>query len=128
MTKLPKPDSPKEKQILAAILQFLAAKHILAFRMNVLAMPTGDGKRFIKAGVPGMADVLAFKVRRTGWLTNPAIEGDYAKEIIIPLWIEAKTEKGKQSDLQRSFQLLVESYGHRYVICRGVEDVENTLK
>jgi hypothetical protein len=101
-----------EGALLKAVLQYLSARHILAFRMNTLAMPTADGKRFIKAGVPGMADVLAF----------PQVNG-------YPgiCWIEVKAEKGKQSPLQRSFQEQVEREGHRYILARSVDDVAAAL-
>ena len=98
-----------EGQVLSAILQFLAAKHVLAFRMNTLAMPTADGKRFIKAGVKGMADVLAFPPNKP------------------VLWIEAKAPKGVQSEFQSSFQERVEAEGHSYVLARCIEDVERFL-
>ena len=38
-------------------MDYLAAKGILAFRMNTGAMKLE--KRFVRSGVPGMADVLA---------------------------------------------------------------------
>ena len=40
------------------ILDWLAAKHILAFRMNTGALKID--KRYVKFGVKGMADILAF--------------------------------------------------------------------
>jgi len=43
-------------------------------------------------------------------------------------WIEVKAPKGVQSELQKSFQKQVEDHGHRYAICRSVEDVEELLK
>ena len=120
---MPTPDG----QILTAILQYLAAKHVMAFRMNTLAMPTPDGKRFIKAGVKGMADILAFpqiKKRSLGERTGE----DYATITrTIPLWIEVKAAKGTQSEFQKSFQRKVEDEDHLYIIARGIEDVERYL-
>ncbi|HEY1209161.1 MAG TPA: hypothetical protein VGE85_07320 [Terracidiphilus sp.] len=115
-----------EGQVLKAVLDYLAARHILAFRMNTLAMPTPDGKRFIKAGVPGMADVLAFSFEQCG---EPIDEDHrcYGRSI-VPLWIECKAAKGKQSELQKSFQEQVEREGHRYIVARSIEDVEQALK
>lgn len=38
------------------------------------------------------------------------------------LCIEMKTEIGRQSELQRQWQIEVEKQGYRYVICRNVDD------
>lgn len=94
-----------------AILQYLQAKGILAFRMQVGAMAGEyNGKRrFMRFGTVGMADILAFP---------------YAAR---PLWIEVKTATGKQSEFQKSFQAQVEAQGHRYVVARSVEDVMGIL-
>ena len=108
-----------EGQILTAILQYLAAKHIFAMRMNTGAVASEykGKKRFVRFGTPGCADILAFKTVHIG------IVNIYT----VPVWIEAKTAKGKQSELQKSFQWKVESEGHLYIIARGIEDVERYL-
>lgn len=115
-----------EGAILKSVLDYLAAEHVLAFRMNTLAMPTPDGKRFIKAGTPGMADVLAFP-----WTKQVlrATTGNYSVQAtaILPVWLEVKASKGRQSDLQKSFQDWVETEGHRYAIVRSIEDVKEAL-
>ena len=115
------PKTP-EGALLKLVLDYLAAEHILAFRMNVLAMPTGDGKRFIKAGVPGMSDILAFH--------GGTMQDGYAPYSmpIVPIWIELKAPKGKQSELQASFQQQVEEHGHRYVLAYSLEDVKEALR
>ena len=112
----------KESEIQRAILDYLASKGILAFRQNTGAMAGeyNGKKRFMRFGVPGMADILAFTTTHTG-------EKDYwgKGEITYsePLWIEVKTLTGKQSEYQRSFQAQVEAHGHRYILARCVEDV-----
>jgi hypothetical protein len=45
----------------------------------------------------------------------------------LPVWIECKDSKGKQSDLQKSFQAQVEAEGHKYIVARSIEDVEAAL-
>lgn len=96
-----------EQQIQNAILGWLAAEHILAFRNNSGAMKLEN--RFVRFGVPGMADIVAYP---------------YAAVV----WIECKSSTGKQSELQRSFQRQVEAVGHGYVLARSVDDVEEALK
>jgi hypothetical protein len=44
------------------------------------------------------------------------------------LWIECKAPKGKQSDLQKSFQEQVESHGHKYLLAYSLSDVIEAVK
>ena len=39
------------------------------------------------------------------------------------LYIEVKTETGKQSDYQKEFQRVCEAHGGTYILARGVKDV-----
>jgi len=43
------------------------------------------------------------------------------------VFMEVKTEKGRQSESQKRFQMVVEELGHRYEIVRSVYDVERVL-
>lgn len=43
------------------------------------------------------------------------------------VFMEVKTEKGRQSESQKTFQMVVESLGHRYEVVRSVYDVERVL-
>jgi hypothetical protein len=114
-----------EGAVKRAILDYLAARHILAFRMQsgVSFAEHKGRKRAIPYGVAGMADVLAFPWT---FVDDPVRNKDI--RMVIPLWIECKAAKGKQSELQRSFQAQVEAEGHRYIIARGIEDVEAALR
>jgi hypothetical protein len=111
----------KESVVQKQILEWLAAKHILAFRMQTgSAIKSYGGKtRKISFGVPGMADILAFPNKRS--------EFSSPEQWTQPTWIEVKAAKGKQSELQKSFQQQVEEAGHTYVICRCIEDLEGIL-
>lgn len=105
----------KEAPIQKLILDWLAAEHILAYRMN-----TGIAKfdeRFVAFGVKGMADIIAFKLVGAGI---------YCRNWVI--WIECKATKGKQSEFQKSFQKQVEEQGHTYILARSLEDVMQVLK
>ena len=107
-----------ERDTQKAILEYLAAQHILAFRMQVggFASEYKGKQRFMRVGAPGMADILAFP-------QEFASEHGY----ICPLWIEVKSASGKQSELQKSFQAQVEAEGHKYIVARSIEDVEAAL-
>lgn len=41
--------------------------------------------------------------------------------------IELKVGKNKQSDYQRNFQYKLETYGHKYAVCRTVAEVRDLL-
>lgn len=119
----------KESQIQSAIIDYLVARHILCFRMNTGAMRgEHNGKKwFMRFGSPGMADILAFHLI-TGLMIGERTGENYATITRIePLWIEVKTEKGKQSDLQKAFQDIVEENGHKYIVARSVDDVVAAL-
>lgn len=110
-----------EGAILRAVLDYLAAKHILAFRMNSGALRNPAGK-LVAFGVPGMADVLAFA-------RDPQAEMHcaYGCSNITPVWLEVKAPKGTQSEIQKSFQRQVEDSGHVYAVVRSIEDVDAAL-
>ena len=102
-----------EGQLLKLVMDWLAAEHIFALRMNSGALRNPAGKP-VTFEAPGMADVLAFPHRYAG--PDPC---GYSE----PTWIELKAPKGKQSELQKSFQAKVESEGHRYILGRSLDDV-----
>ncbi len=102
-----------------AILDYLAAKRIFAVRMNSGTQVRVDGgkRRAIHMNAPGTADVLAFPSKQRG-VDDKGNWCDFLE--ITPTWIEVKSAKGKQSELQKSFQAKVESEGHRYILVRSI--------
>ena len=44
------------------------------------------------------------------------------------LFVEVKTEKGKQSALQKKFQSDVERLGFQYSVCRSLQDFQLTIE
>ena len=95
------------------ILDWLAAKRILAFRMNTGAVMVE--RRLLRFGVIGMADVVAFP-----WLPG---EGHPRT-----LWLEIKSATGRQRPEQKSFAQQVEQHGMHYLLARSVDDVETWLR
>jgi len=130
--KVPKNSSTAtEAMILRSVLEYLQAKHILAFRMNTgaVSLQSANGKqRFMRFGTPGMADVMAFPVFTHKILCSAFLDKWHESPAVIPLWIECKSPIGVQSELQKSFQAQVEAQGHVYIIARNVDDVEDALK
>ena len=109
-----------EGQIQRLVLDWLAAKHIFSLRMNSGVLKGSSG-RPVTFGVPGMADILAFPVDHF-----PKQDGTYLR-FVEPTWIELKAPKGKQSELQKSFQAQVEAEGHRYLLVHSLEELEARL-
>ena len=44
------------------------------------------------------------------------------------VWIEVKTDRGRQSEHQRQFEQDIRDHGGRYIVARGIEDIEKHLK
>lgn len=44
------------------------------------------------------------------------------------VWIEVKTQKGRLSEHQEKFRRDVISHGGKYIVARGIEDVEHLCK
>ena len=116
----------KEADTLKAVMQYLASRHILAFRMQsgALVNPRGRPVRF---GTPGMADVLCFTKRIIDeFRGHPCGAAQVPwRQVVVqdPLWLELKSSIGKQSLEQKQFQQLVEERGHRYLLVRSLNDL-----
>lgn len=118
--------STPEGAVLRAVMDWLAAMRIRAYRMQVGAVASeyAGKKRFMRFGTPGMADILAFPRERYAALGFPT-SADF--EYTVPCWIECKALKGRQSDLQKSFQKQVEADGQKYILVYSIEDIEQAL-
>lgn len=113
-----KPEAAVQK----AVLDLLAAKKILAFRNNVGSMQGAHkGKRwFVRFGVTGMADVVAYPRPHFHGTKSCGICGGTGDV----LWIECKAPTKKQTAEQTDFQKLVESHGHAYIV---VDDIDKLI-
>lgn len=96
-----------ETQIQNAIRAVLSEIGIVR-RNNVGTYLTPYGKPIV-IGIPGEPDLTLFT--KTG----------------ETIFIEIKTPTGRQSDKQKHFQKVVESYGFRYMIMRSVEDAKKLI-
>ncbi len=103
------------------VMDWLAAKHIFALRMNSGVLKGASG-RPVTFGVPGMADILAFPWRHCK-LHVPASADIVDAMALVPTWLELKDPKGKHSELQKSFQAKVEAEGHRYLVIRDLSEL-----
>lgn len=105
-----------ESGVLRACLQLLACEHIFHRRWNSgsAKVDNGDGtQRFFRFGNKGDADILAAPLIR---------------DVAHFLWIETKSDTGRQSFEQKIFQKYVEAMGHTYLLVRDVCTVRDWLK
>lgn len=82
---------------------------------NLFAVPNGGGRTKSQAGklkaegvLAGVSDLILL-VRRGGY---------------GGLLIEMKTPKGKQSESQKEWQVHIEQFGYKYIVCRSFEDFQ----
>jgi hypothetical protein len=75
----------------------------LAWRANSGVFLSLDGRRHIRANIPGCADVIGVRAGRA-------------------IAIETKTLKGDQRKTQENFQLRWELAGGLYIVARSAED------
>lgn len=73
-------------------------------RNLIMSVPNEGKPELIRTGLyPGAADLIVIHFGKV-------------------IFVENKTETGRQSDKQREFQHHVESLGFEYILCRSVED------
>ena len=103
----------KETAIQSAILKYLQYQNIHAWRMNTTGTPIGNTGRFRANQNAGMADI-------------------YCQMIVsgrpVPVWLEVKTSKGRQSPKQKQFEETINEVGGFYYLVRSVDDVQDALK
>lgn len=95
-----------ESDVLRAVLDFAARSGGYGYRQNSGAIVSEyrGKKRFVRYGEPGCSDAVLI-------LPRPGGGG-------VVIFVETKTETGKQSDEQKAWQQQVEAAGGRYVLAR----------
>lgn len=112
---------PKEKDIQAAICEYLTLRGIFHWRANTggSSYPGKDGKvRYVKYGFKGVADIIGIR-----HYYQAAAKRDFGQFIAI----EVKRPGGKPSLDQLAFQRAVEAHGGIYILAMSVEDVQRGL-
>jgi len=130
-----------ESGVLKACLQLLAIEHIFHRRWNSgsAKVDNGDGtERFFRFGNKGDADILAVPNVPCGGRCCPPPEDEddrilweqrhCQQSTPHPVWIETKSDSGRQSFDQKMFQKYVEALGHTYLLVRDVRTVQDWLK
>lgn len=91
------------------LISFGSLPDLRIWRNNTGSIKTPDG-RFVTFGLKGSADILG--IMRGGRF----------------LAIEVKTATGRQSEHQKNFQNMIESFGGVYILARSAEDVKRRLE
>lgn len=88
------------------------------YARQLFAVPNGGNRNLITAKIlkaegvlPGVADLIFLK---------PNAE-------YHALCIEMKYGKGKQSELQKEWQFIIEGHGYKYEVCNSLESFINTI-
>lgn len=95
----------RERDILKQVLDYLAAEHKFAIRLNTGSFY--DGHRAFRAHNlgPGVADILIVPPGST--------------------WVECKGPNGRQRREQKLFEQWVLQFGHKYILTRSIDDLVN---
>ena len=113
-----------ESGVLNACLGLLAAERIWHERRNnvpVMVPKKGGGMRPVKVAQNGTGDIFATPVLN-------CIEGGLRYEHeIVPLWVECKSDSGKQSQAQKDFEKQVKAAGHQYIVVRSSDELKRWL-
>ena len=94
----------KEKEIQAAILEYLALRGHFFWRNNSGTFKTERGG-FYRMGTPGAPDIIG------------CVQGKM-------VGIEIKNERGQLSETQESFRSRLQQVGGIYIVARSIEDVQ----
>lgn len=88
---------------------------LMFIRNNSLAVSTKDG-HYIQTGSKGSPDILVF-------ISEGIPQDLYCMWVLKTIAFEIKTEKAKQSQSQKEWQVKFEKLGGEYYIIRRVEEV-----
>ena len=95
-----------ENEIKGQILQYLTVRGIFAWRQNSGAFVYSDNgrpKRFVRCGIPGIADIIGFYKNTT-------------------FFLEVKTPQGRITKQQKLFLEEVNKNGQLGVVLRSLDD------
>ena len=90
--------------------------HVAYPNYVILSIPNGGSRNRMEAA----------NMKREGLLAGAADLLIIAERAI--LFVEMKTEKGRQQETQKIFQQNVERLGHSYKICRSLSDFQMTVE
>ena len=117
--KAKKPRKHEHTRLVHAIVDYLNLYPDKVYVWSNNTIATSVGKRFVRAGLKGSADIIGLG-KGSVWLPG---HPRWYRDIGF-IAIECKCGKDKQSDEQIEFQKRVESLGGIYVLARSTDDVK----
>jgi hypothetical protein len=105
--------------VLTSVMKLLKALGLWHQRMNVGVARRGEQR--VRFGVPGCGDLLVL-------ISRDELPGLPGARTQVALWVETKSERGRQSREQRLFQSVVENEGHCYVMVRSAHELYAWLR
>ena len=107
--------SMKQTDLQRSVMKYLESRNVLCFATRPSPLQASKSKKaFPEISMRGMADLLAFyQSERMG---------------IIPVWLEVRSRRGRQTPDKKHFQDLVESKKHVYMVVTSVEAVKECLE
>lgn len=93
-----------------------------AYRLLLHHSPNGGRRNAREAG--------RFKAMgtRAGFPDLVLFHPDFATRQIAPLFIEFKSDTGRQSESQKDYQQLLTAKGYKYIICRSFDDFKANIE
>lgn len=102
-----------EKQIERAICERLTLDGHFVVKLKDQALKVGSQyRRGSSFEIRGVSDLLVIT---------------QSKGVPVTIYLEVKTETGKQSDAQKRFQEKIEAYGHYYIVCRSHHEAKKKV-
>ncbi len=99
-------------------------------RLNAgdIVLPNKDGSRRMFKGVkPGTADIMVIQGGQVQFSYRGKLYGEPHK-ISFVTFVECKSSKGKQSELQVEFQEMITGFHCRYAVVRSTEELQEVLE
>lgn len=116
-SKQRKSPSDVEHQIQVACVHWFRYQYS-KLSLNLFAVPNGGQRGKAQAGKLKAEGVLAGVSDLILLIAGNGYNG---------LLIEMKTDKGKQSESQKTWQQHIEKYGYKYVVCRSLDDFQKEI-
>ena len=123
----------EEHNLQCACVKWFAYQHP-ELQGLLFAVPNGSYRNKATAGklkaegvVAGVADLILL-VPKVKTIVYACVGMPLIEEATHGLCIEMKTKTGRQSSEQGLWQLKVEKYGYKYVVCRSLDDFIATVE
>lgn len=84
---------------------------------SLLVSGRGDRKYRVRLAPEGTADILVIRRTKARGKTVPRVT-----------WIETKAPGGRQTEIQREFQRLIEGYGCEYIVISNLSDLDQIFQ